>query len=495
MNNNITLFKEKIKNISIVFVLVYLICTIGLILIPGVDDNGNKYNMELFDAFYIVSYTGLTIGFGELPYEWTRMQRIWMLITSYSTVILWVLAITKFTRELKNPNLMHDIHKYFFKRKINKLKDEYYIIFGYGNKGKNILKYLASHDIKGVIIEKNPNRISEILIDNINRKIKYYKAKELDADAIETAGYNRDNCRGVILALDDDSKSIELVTLAKIINKRKKIVATTYNDTTAKKLKAIDCDYVIEPHKIVINTIKNCISNNKINYIYNMLTEEHYVDYVETIIPNGSWIISGEENYCTLASQELNKLKVSNEVVKSSDKILSKESLIATGIKTQKVMAVLYSNDHKNLYNITIAKTLNENITVITIANNQKNINLYKKIGADIIFQPHKLTTKNINYYLSEPLIKDYFHTLSKLESNRVEPIYEKIKEIYNSHNKDIKTHSFKKKTTEKEIISKFYGGEDEYLVLMIKRGKEKIFMPKESFEILKNDIILYIGK
>jgi voltage-gated potassium channel len=44
---------------------------IGFLLIPGMDLNGNTYHMTIFDAFYFISYTATTIGFGELPYPFT----------------------------------------------------------------------------------------------------------------------------------------------------------------------------------------------------------------------------------------------------------------------------------------------------------------------------------------------------------------------------------------------------------------------------------------
>ena len=49
--------------------------------------------MGFFDAFYFMSYTATTIGFGELPYPFTDAQRLWVTITIYLTVIGWAYAI------------------------------------------------------------------------------------------------------------------------------------------------------------------------------------------------------------------------------------------------------------------------------------------------------------------------------------------------------------------------------------------------------------------
>jgi len=49
--------------------------------------------MTFFDAFYFMSYTASTIGFGELPNPFTAAQRLWVTISIYLTVIGWAYAI------------------------------------------------------------------------------------------------------------------------------------------------------------------------------------------------------------------------------------------------------------------------------------------------------------------------------------------------------------------------------------------------------------------
>ena len=60
----------------VVLIVAYSIATVGFTLIPGVDDQGNPWRMSFFEAFYVVSYTGSTIGFGEVPYDFSAGQRM-----------------------------------------------------------------------------------------------------------------------------------------------------------------------------------------------------------------------------------------------------------------------------------------------------------------------------------------------------------------------------------------------------------------------------------
>ncbi len=69
MHNLLYLLLRRMRVPLIVVILAYAISMIGLVLIPGVDDQGNPWQMSFFHAFYFVSFMGSTIGFGEIPYR------------------------------------------------------------------------------------------------------------------------------------------------------------------------------------------------------------------------------------------------------------------------------------------------------------------------------------------------------------------------------------------------------------------------------------------
>ena len=79
----------------IVLIVIYAIAVIGLTLVPGVDAEGQvAAPLSFFHAFYFVSYTATTIGFGEIPTAFSDAQRLWVTICIYLTVIGWLNAGT-----------------------------------------------------------------------------------------------------------------------------------------------------------------------------------------------------------------------------------------------------------------------------------------------------------------------------------------------------------------------------------------------------------------
>ena len=66
---------------------------LGLTLIPGQDAGGQPARISFFDAFYFMSYTATTIGFGEMPWPFTYGQRLWVTFSIYLSVVGWAYAI------------------------------------------------------------------------------------------------------------------------------------------------------------------------------------------------------------------------------------------------------------------------------------------------------------------------------------------------------------------------------------------------------------------
>ncbi|HMY82021.1 MAG TPA: ion channel, partial [Agitococcus sp.] len=68
MNTAFFIALRRLRFPIIALICSYAISVTGLVLIEGVDGNGNPAPMSWFHAFYFMSYTATTIGFGEIPY-------------------------------------------------------------------------------------------------------------------------------------------------------------------------------------------------------------------------------------------------------------------------------------------------------------------------------------------------------------------------------------------------------------------------------------------
>ncbi|HYI52870.1 MAG TPA: ion channel, partial [Microlunatus sp.] len=132
----IFLIMRRMRTPLIVLILVFSISVVGLALIPGVDPDGESARMSLFDAFYFMSYTATTIGFGELPWPFTTAQRLWVTFSIYLSVIGWAYAIGSLLTLLQDHAFRHAVALQRFTTKVARIREPFLLLAGYGRAGE-----------------------------------------------------------------------------------------------------------------------------------------------------------------------------------------------------------------------------------------------------------------------------------------------------------------------------------------------------------------------
>jgi hypothetical protein len=101
-----------------VLIAIYATSMIGWILIPGVDTEGNPRNLSFFHAFYFLTYTVTTTGFGELPYTFTEAQRMWGIVSLYAGVIAWFYALGSIVGLVQNSDFQQSVAERRFAKSV-----------------------------------------------------------------------------------------------------------------------------------------------------------------------------------------------------------------------------------------------------------------------------------------------------------------------------------------------------------------------------------------
>ena len=128
----IFLILRRMRAPLIILITIFAVSVLGLTLIPGRDAAGNPWRMGFFDAFYFMSYTATTIGFGEIPHPFTDAQRLWVMLTIYLTVIGWAYAIGSLLTLLQDRAFRHALALRAFTRKVARLREPFLLVAGYG---------------------------------------------------------------------------------------------------------------------------------------------------------------------------------------------------------------------------------------------------------------------------------------------------------------------------------------------------------------------------
>ena len=159
MNVVTSLVLRQMRAPFITLIIGYSITMLGLVLTPGLDDQGNPWHMSFFDAFYFVSFTATTIGFGEIPYALSNAQRMWAVITIYVTVISWFYALGKILSLMQDPTFKAALKRSTFSKGIRDIHEPFILICGFGETGTALTRALTEHSIRAVVIEQDNQKI------------------------------------------------------------------------------------------------------------------------------------------------------------------------------------------------------------------------------------------------------------------------------------------------------------------------------------------------
>src|SRR4051794_33076855 len=149
----IFLVLRRMRAPLIILIVIFAVSVLGLTLIPGQDGAGRPTRMGFFAAFYVMSYTATTIGFGELPVPFTAAQRLWVIVTIYLTVIGWAYAIGSLLTLLQDRGFRQALALRRFARKVARLREPFLLIAGYGHTGRLLGRALDDLGHRFVVVD------------------------------------------------------------------------------------------------------------------------------------------------------------------------------------------------------------------------------------------------------------------------------------------------------------------------------------------------------
>ena len=494
----------------ITMIIYYAISVAGLILIPGVDDKGQLYDMGFFHAIYIVVYTSTTIGFGEIPYAWTENQRLWIMIISISGVVCWVYSMGKLIALSQNTIFKEKLSKYRFENQVKANKKPFYIMCGFGEAGKEILNLMNTHRIKVVLIDQNEKAFYGISSLIYKYKIPYIKADASNIKILKMAGLHMPNCKGVIVVSGDENINVQISISCKLLEEDKEIYTRAKETKNIKNLASFGTDYIISESTLFSKEISLLINNIEEHNLRNKLDGRTRKYKESSPLPKGKWVICGlNQTTLKVATQLINnnidfviltKKESENKLIKGycikSDGT-SHEDLISAGVKDAEIIFASNEDDFKNLSTLITAKEINENIFTITIQNKNYRDDLFSKINIDIILQPQYKIASKIHSLISEPYLNSFYKQIDLLTKSE-------MKEILNGLTKDnLRTWHFRV-NKEKSFFKLLLKDKIKLIdlipighcikTLMIERGHKKIINPKLNEIIKDDDVILFTG-
>ncbi len=433
-NSSLYIILQKMRKPFLVIIATYVISIIGFLLIDGKDSNGNLYHMTIFDAFYFVSYTATTIGFGELPYAFTYPQRLWVTVATFLTVLGWFYSIGSLISLLQDKLFLQEIEKARFLKQIKNLDEKFILILGYNQITKKIITKAIKEGVRAVVIERDSLRIEKLMLENFTPMVPVLNSESYSVRVLEMAGLKKKNCKAIVSLFDDDAINLKITLIAKTLNKNVKIAVKSTTSNQTENLVDLDADIIINPFSIISSEINIALTAPNIFKLEKWLYKIDDLSAPLRIFPKGLYIICG---YGRMGQKIFEKLDKNNIEVKfieinlEKSKQLSKDErnhvvfgdaddrdfLIEVGIMKAVAIVAVTNDDTTNLSILATAKKLNPEIMTMARENDLADDFLFKSANVNHIFTPSKILVNKVTNALFNPLCDEFIKIIIKKDN------------------------------------------------------------------------------
>jgi Trk K+ transport system NAD-binding subunit len=505
----------------LVLISAYTIAIIGLVSIEGVTNEGKPYNMTIFDAFYFISYTATTIGFGETPYEFTYAQRIWVSMLIYITVIGWFYSIGSLISLVQDKVLIKEIAKNRFMKQIKNMDEEFFVILGYNSTTKKIIEKALKKGFRVVVIEKNGQKVNELMMEGYTPIVPVLQADIHDPKAIEISGIKSPFCKGLVSLFQDDSLNLRIAITSKVINPKVPLAVKSTTENLTENLMDVGVEVIENPFDIISNQIDLSLNSPSIYQLAKWIFSLDNLSKQPLKLPRGKYIVCGygrmgkdiyrvlEKNKIEASFIEIDKTKLPQAAHK--DVIIAnaddKEVLLSQGIDKASVIIAGTNNDTTNLSLLATAKKLNPDIITIARENELENYSIFQYSNIDYIFMPSRILIHKTINALVNPLSDKFFFLLKsqneKFATELIEQLLGTIGEsphIYELELEKEKAYAIiEKLENDQEIqLRHLLQRRDDKTLrnnivpLLLQRGKKFFLLPKDEMKLQQNDKILF---
>lgn len=319
MGDVLFLIFRRLRAPLITLIMVYAISVAGLALIPGVDPEGHPWTMNIFHAFYVISFTATTIGFGEIPYPFNDAQRLWVTISIYLSVVGWAYTIGSVFALTQDVTFRETLYRGWVRFRVHGLAEPFYIVCGYGQSGRAMCQALDALGIRVVVIELRPERAAGIAIEDYGKPPLVIRADARLPEVLIDAGLNAPECCGVLALASGDELNQSIAISTAMLRPGLRVVARTVSQVARDNLESFARVVVINPYETFATNVGLALTAPSMLRLEEWLTGAPGTECPEFIrLPRGHWIVCGYGRFGHALARELDAAKLPWQAIQRS---------------------------------------------------------------------------------------------------------------------------------------------------------------------------------
>ena len=524
MQHVIYLLLRRLRAPMITILVIYAISILGFVLIPGVDNEGNPWRMDFFHAFYFVSFMGTTIGFGEIPYEFTVPQRFWTIYTIYATVLGWLYSIGKIFALFQDPGFNRMLQRNAFGRSVKRLHQPFYLICGYGITGSRLVSRLDENCIQTVVIDSSQYLMDAMETDEVGLKVPAMCGDASDPELLNIAGIRAKNCIGVIALTNDDRANLAIAIDSKLVFPSRLVISRTRSRDTAANLASFGTDHIINPFETFARHLVDSLMEPYQYIIKDLIFNPHH-----KVLPTphqktrGLWVVCGYGRFgqaleSTFRAHGIQVIFIERDlesrnapqgtiqgVGTGAETLLRADILAAVGIVAGT------DNDANNLSIIITARNLKPDLITVARQNLAANRPVFRAANVNMIMEPGRIIADQIFVLIKTPLAMKFIDLLRQKDEQWARELLLKISDVLQDQALELWTLGINQQQAPAVEDALNSGGQVSsgllcrdprdrerglpVLVLLIQRGDEGILLPDADTRLQPGDEILVGGE
>jgi len=398
----------------------YAVAVGGLVMMPGPVVDGVPQHMSFFHAFYVISYTATTIGFGELPYPFSDAQRMWTTLSIYLTVVAWLNGIGTIIGLLQDPAYRQARTSQHFARDVRRLRDRFYLVCGFGDTGSLLVRALTDRGKRAVAIDLDPQRINFLAVQDYDSYVPGLCGDAAVPENLTAGGLRSPRCTAVVALTNDDQVNLTIAIAGKLLHPEMRLISRASTLDAAINMASFDTDYIINPFQSFADHLALALRAPSVWLLHEWLTGVPNTTLTEPRYPpHGTWIVCGYGRFGKAIVRQLRREGVSVVIVEADPvrtgcescvqgRGTEEETLAEAGVFAAAGIVAGTDNDANNLSIVMTARAMNPGLFVVIRQNRHANDALFQAAGADLVMHVSEILVHEIIALITAPSLSRF---------------------------------------------------------------------------------------
>lgn len=394
---------RRLRAPLVLLIVVFAISTAGLALIPGIGPDGLPWRPGIFEAFYFVTYTATTIGFGELPFTFTNLQRLWVTAIIYLSVIGWAYLLGNILALVQDKGFQAAVVAARFGRTVRHMREPFYLVCGLGETGLTVARALDAMGRRFVAIDADERRILELDLGDFATDPPGLAGDVSSPETLVLAGLGKRACRGVLALTPSDGANLAIAVTTRLLHPGLRVICRAQSPSAMDAMATCGVAEIINPFREFSERLTTAMRAPDTHRLITWLTGPRGAKLPPRLPPPpGHWIVCGYGRFGEAVTGAIEASGFEVTVVDPDEPEAEgldlvrglgsdADTLRAAGIERAEGIVAGTDDDIANLAMAIAARKLNPDIFVIARQNLARNQALFAAFGAEMTMIPSQI--------------------------------------------------------------------------------------------------------